>query len=133
MDSKTATAQVNVTIEPISGSGVQQLGMFQISVTPKRPTDQIINLQYIVSVSNQPPGDFVSFIFIGDLPVGAGLPSSIFYASCDAVNANRDGGYQLVVEVVGAVNSTPNMFSVTKTFSGILWPEGSCYAFASRN
>jgi hypothetical protein len=76
-------------------------------------------------VRGQPDGEFVAFVFIGDLPAGVGLPSSIFYASCGAVNANRQGS-TLVVEVVGAINSVPNMFNIQKTFSTVLWPQGSC-------
>ena len=99
--------------------------MFNISVEPDRPTDTILNLQYIVSVQGQPQGEFVAFVFIGDLPKGAGLPSSIFYSSCGAVQANRSGK-ALVVDVVGGVNSAPNVFSISRTFSGVLWPTGTC-------
>lgn len=125
MSTGTATAKVNVSIQPVGGSGLTELGMFNISVTPVAPTDQIINLQYIVSVEGQPEGDFVAFVFIGDLPQGDGLSSSIFYASCDAVTANRQGK-SLTVQIAGGINSTSNTFDVPQTFTSVLWPQGDC-------
>jgi hypothetical protein len=86
--------------------------MFNISVTPVNSTDQILALQYVVSVEGQAGGDFVAFAFIGDLPVGAGLPSSIFYASCDEVNTNQ-GGKSLTVQVVGGIND-PSKLEVSE-------------------
>jgi hypothetical protein len=125
MSTGTATAKVNVSIQPAGGSGPTELGMFNISVMPVAPTDQIINLQYIVSVEGQPAGDFVAFVFVGSLPKGAGLPSSIFYASCGAVTANRQGN-ALTVQVAGGINTAPNTFDVSQTFKKVLWPQGAC-------
>lgn len=125
MSTGTATARVNVSIQPVGGSGPTELGMFNIGVTPVAPTDQIINLQFIVSVEGQPEGDFVAFVFIGDLPKGAGLTSAIFYASCDAVKANRQGK-ALTVQIAGGINTTTNLFDVPQTFDQVLWPQGTC-------
>jgi hypothetical protein len=122
---------VNVTITPVPGTQITQLGMFDISVTPVNPTDQILNLQYIVSVDDQPQGEFVAFAFIGSFPAGAGLPQSIFYASCDGVNASNDG-HLLTVEIAGAVNDVANCFIISKSFSPNLWPGGTCSSGSSR-
>jgi hypothetical protein len=117
---------VNVTIVPAPGTGITQLGMFMISVTTLNQTDQIINLQYIVSTSEQPQGDFVAFCFIGNIPA-PGLPNSIFYASCNGIVANQNG-QALTVQVVGAINSAGNPFFIEQTFDTNLWPGGVCNA-----
>ena len=121
---------VDVSIAPVSGTNITQLGMFNISVTPINATDQILNLQYVVSTGNQTQGDFVAFAFIGTLSQGAGFPSSIFYCSCDGVNANQNG-QSLIVQVVGAINNVSNVFDVSQTFTANLWPGGTCSAGSS--
>lgn len=120
-----SNADVNVQITPASGTSVTALGMFNISISPVKLTDQIINLQYIVSFEGQSPGDFAAFVFIGNLPQGTGLPSSIFYASCDAIKANQSGQF-LKVQVVGGINETENQFDVSQKFTENLWPGGVC-------
>jgi len=125
MSTGTATAKVNVSIQPAVGTGPTDFGIFNISVTPLKPTDRIINLQYIVSVKGQPPGDFTSFVFIGDLAPGQGFNQSQFYASCGAVMANRKGK-ALIVQIAGGINTTSNSFDVSQTFNNVLWPQGSC-------
>ena len=116
------TINPKVTITPVNGTRVTEFGMFNIAVKPEKPTDQLVEIQYIVSVEGQPHGHFVSFAYIGSLPVGVGLPSSIFYSSCDGVKANRNGK-SLTVTVTGGA---PSIFEVSKTFTKNLWPEGSC-------
>lgn len=120
-----SNADVNVQITPALGTSITDVGMFNISIAPVKPTDQIINLQYIVSVEGQPQRDFAAFVFVGDLPVGTGLPTSIFYASCDAVKANQSGK-SLTVQVVGGVNDTTCPFDVPLTFTENLWPGATC-------
>ena len=120
-----SNATVNVGITPASGTGITALGMFNVSVTPANPTDRILALQLIVSVQDQPAGDFVAFVFVGDLPPGAGLPSMIFYSSCDGIKANQSGK-SLTVQVVGGINVASNPFDVSKTFTENLWPGGTC-------
>ena len=125
MSTGTATAMVNVSVQPGVGSGPTEFGIFNISVAPVRSSDQILNLQYIVSVEGQQPGAFASFVYIGNLEPGQGFPVSQFYASCRAVMANRQGS-ALTVLIVGAVNNVSNVFEVPFTFDGVLWPQGSC-------
>jgi len=121
----TRTSNVYVTIAPVGGSGITELGMFNITVKPATEGDRILNLQYVVSVEGQPQGEFVAFVFIGNLPKNHGLENSIFYASCDAVNANRQGK-SLTVQVAGAIDEISNPFDVSQTFTNVLWPQGSC-------
>jgi hypothetical protein len=124
MSNGNSNPKVNVT--PVGGTGITEVGMFNISVTPVNPTDTILALQFIASIEGQPEGDFSAFVFIGDLPQGAGLSQAIFYASCDAVMANQTGK-ELTVLVVGGINSvTAPPFDFPFSFTGNLWPGASC-------
>jgi hypothetical protein len=115
----------NVRVTPAGGTGITEVGMFNISVTPANPTDQILALQFIASIQDQPQGDFSAFVLIGDLPQGAGLPSAIFYASCNAVTANQSG-QALTVQIAGGINSAVNAFDIPIGFTGNLWPGATC-------
>jgi hypothetical protein len=106
-------AQPVISIKPLQGTLITEVGMFAISASPANSSDTILNLQLIVTIEGQSLGNFSAFAFIGSLPAGAALPSMIFYASCDAVTANQNGK-SLTVQVVGGVNVPENVFIFTK-------------------
>jgi hypothetical protein len=116
----------NVTITPVKGTGLQQVGMFDISVTPSASVNPIENLQFISQIEGQGPLNFASFVLIGTLPENVGLTSAIFYASCNAVKANQRG-VPLTVVVTGGTQDSP--WLIPQTFTGNLWPGATCSMF----
>lgn len=112
--------QVRVSIAPVPGNGQTQLGMFNIAVNPLNPKDQLLSVQFIVQYAGETPTDFTAFILFGNPPAGGGFSATMF-AGNDAVEQNR-AGKALTVSVVGGVNTTPNLFFISQTFTSNLWP-----------
>ena len=106
---------------PVAGTGPTQLGMFDISVAPVKPSDTLINVQFIVQYAGQQAQAFTAFIFFDSLPTGMSYGATPMYCGANAVAENQAGA-ALTVMVVGAVNSASDPFFVTKQFSQDLWP-----------
>lgn len=124
----SGSSAVNVTIEPVVGLGLTQLGMFNISLTLVNPSDTLVSPQFIVQYEGQAAQAFSAFIFLDDgngtvSQAGAGYGATPMYcgADADAVAMNRQGK-ALTVMVVGGVNSSPSPFFITKKFTINLWP-----------
>ncbi len=113
--------QVTVSVQPVAGNGPTQLGMFDISVSPKNPSDRLINVQFIVQYAGQNPQAFTSFIIFDDLSAGQMYGARPVFCGNDAVAENRAGN-ALTVMVVGGVNASSDPFFVTQTFAQNLWP-----------
>ena len=115
-------SQVKVSITPVVGTGPTQLGMFDISVSPIKSSDQLINVQFIVQYAGQAQQAFTAFIFLEEQPAGTGYAATPMFCGTDAVVQNR-AGKALTVMVVGGVNSAADPFFVAVPFSNNLWPQ----------
>lgn len=120
------SSAVNVTIEPVVGLGLTQLGMFNISLTLVNPSDTLVSPQFIVQYEGQAAQAFSAFIFLDDgdgtvSQAASGYGATPMYCGADAVAMNRQGK-ALTGMVVGGVNSSPSPFFITKKFTNNLWP-----------
>jgi hypothetical protein len=111
--------QVKASVFAVAGTGPTQLGMFDISVAPVSPSDQLINVQFIVQYAGEPPSQFTGFILLGDPPAGGGFTATMF-AGNDSVAKNQQGA-PLTVSLVGGVNQSTDPFFFPFPFPGNLW------------
>ncbi|SEL26515.1 hypothetical protein SAMN05216359_1075 [Roseateles sp. YR242] len=123
--SSDPNAPLNYTIAPAVGTDLINYGMFNFSVSPLKSTDKITGIQYIVSLQGQQTGQFMSFVFVGDLEPGQGLTSSILFSGYEAALLN-DNGVPIIAQIAVAVNGNAYT-SPAQVYTESLWPGGPNY------